>query len=44
MYLGVKAEIKADSFLEDTINKSCEFTLVLKDNPLNDFIQLPSNL
>jgi hypothetical protein len=42
MFLGIKCELK--DFKEDSEKKSCEFILVMKDNPLNDFVELPSNL
>jgi hypothetical protein len=41
MFLGVKAEVT--NFQSDK-EKGCSFSLIIADNPLNDFVELPENL
>lgn len=41
MFLGVKGEIV--NFQSDK-EKGCSFSLIIPDNPLNDFVELPEHL
>ena len=41
MFLGVKGEILNFQSEKD---KGCTFSLIIPDNPLNDFVELPEHL
>jgi hypothetical protein len=41
MFLGVKCEVS--NFITEK-DKGCSFTLVMPDNPLNDYVELPENM
>lgn len=41
MFLGVKCEVA--NFQADK-EKGCTFSLIMPDNPLNDYVELPENL
>lgn len=41
MFLGVKGEIVNFQSEKD---KGCTFSLIIPDNPLNDFVELPEHL
>ncbi len=41
MFLGVKCEVEE---FKTEKGRSCSFNLILADNPLNDFVELPEHL
>ena len=43
MFLGVKAEVTEFS-IEKEPPFTCKFNLLIPDNPLNDYVELPENL
>ena len=42
MFLGIKADV--EDFDADKDGRYCNFCLVLSENPLNDFVELPEHL
>ncbi len=42
MFLGVKCEVS--NFTVADKEKGCSFLLILADNPLNDYVELPEHL
>ena len=42
MFLGIKAEV--EDFDADKDGRFCNFCLVIAENPLNDFVELPEHL
>lgn len=41
MFLGVKCEVA--NFTAEK-EKGCSFSLIMPDNPLNDYVELPENM
>ena len=41
MFLGVKCEVVNFTAEKD---KGCSFSLIMPDNPLNDYVELPENM
>ena len=42
MFLGIKCDVS--NFIVSKDKKTCSFSLIINDNPLNDYVELPEHL